>query len=49
MRKFGIESLLSAQVSRAAPFGDEERAVWPIGPMSKEKELILDTRYETVH
>ncbi len=46
MREFGIESLSSTQVSRAAKLLDEELAAWRDRPLEQMKYLILDARYE---
>jgi transposase-like protein len=46
MREFGIESLSSSQVSRAAKMLDEELAAWRDRPLGEIKYLILDARYE---
>lgn len=46
MREFGIESLSSTQVSRAAKLLDEELAAWRDRPLDPMKYLILDARYE---
>jgi transposase-like protein len=46
MREFGIESLSSTQVSRAAKLLDEELAAWRNRPLDPMKYLILDARYE---
>jgi transposase-like protein len=46
MREFGIESLSSSQVSRAAKLLDEELAAWRDRPLGEIKYLILDARYE---
>ena len=46
MREFGIESLSSTQVSRAAKLLDEELAAWRNRPLDQMKYLILDARYE---
>ena len=46
MREFGIESLSSTQVSRAAKLLDEELAAWRNRPLEQMKYLILDARYE---
>ena len=46
MREFGIESLSSTQVSRAAKLLDEELAAWRKRPLDQVKYLILDARYE---
>lgn len=48
MREFGIESLSSSQVSRAAKLLDEELAAWRDRPLGEIKYLILDARYEKV-
>tara|TARA_B100000378_G_scaffold252430_1_gene227723 strand:+ start:213 stop:1394 length:1182 start_codon:yes stop_codon:yes gene_type:complete len=46
MREFGIESLSSSQVSRAAKLLDDELAAWRGRPLGEIKYLILDARYE---
>ncbi|MFG6565931.1 IS256 family transposase [Sulfitobacter sp. 1A13421] len=46
MREFGIESLSSSQVSRAAKLLDDELAAWRNWPLGEIKYLILDARYE---
>jgi transposase-like protein len=46
MREFGIESLSSSQVSRAAKLLDEELESWRNRPLGEVKYLILDARYE---
>ena len=46
MREFGIESLSSSQVSRAARLLDEELDAWRTRPPGEVKYLILDARYE---
>ena len=46
MRAFGIQSLSSTQVSRAAKLLDEELAAWRNRPLDPMKYLILDARYE---
>lgn len=46
MREFGIESLSSSQVSRAAKLLDEELAAWRDRPLGEVNYLILDARYE---
>ena len=46
MREFGIESLSSTQVSRAAKLLDDELAAWRNRPLGEVKYLILDARYE---
>ena len=45
-REFGIVSLSSSQVSRAAKLLDEELAAWRDRPLGEIKYLILDARYE---
>ena len=42
MREFGIESLSSSQVSRAAKLLDEELQAWRDRPLGEIKYLILD-------
>jgi putative transposase len=46
MREFGIESLSSSQVSRAAALLDDELEAWRTRPLGEIKYLILDARYE---
>lgn len=46
MREFGIESLSSSQVSRAARLLDEELEAWRNRPLGDIKYLIIDARYE---
>lgn len=46
MREFGIESLSSSQVSRAAKLLDEELEAWRNRPLGQVNYLILDARYE---
>ncbi len=46
MREFGIESLSSSQVSRAAKLLDEELEAWRTRSLGEVKYLILDARYE---
>ncbi len=46
MREFGIESLSSSRVSRAAKLLDEEPEAWRDRPLGQVKYLILDARYE---
>ncbi|MDX5929392.1 IS256 family transposase [Acidiphilium acidophilum] len=46
MREFGIESLSSAQVSRASKLLDDELAAWRTRPLAEIRYLILDARYE---
>ena len=46
MREFGIESLSSSQVSRAAKLLDEELEAWRTRALGEVKYLILDARYE---
>ncbi len=46
MREFGIESLSSSRVSRAARLLDEEPEAWRDRPLGQAKYLILDARYE---
>lgn len=46
MREFGIESLSSSQVSRAAKLLDEELEAWRSRPLGETRYLILDARYE---
>ena len=42
MREFGIESLSSSQVSRAAALLDDELEAWRTRPLGEIKYLILD-------
>lgn len=46
MREFGIESLSSMQVSRAARMLDDELEAWRNRPLGEFKYLFLDARYE---
>ena len=46
MREFGLESLSSSQVSRAAALLDEELEAWRTRPLGETQYLILDARYE---
>ena len=46
MREFGIESLSSSQVSRAAKLLDDELEAWRSRPLGEIRYLILDARYE---
>jgi transposase-like protein len=46
MREFGIESLSSSQVSRAARLLDDELEAWRTRPLGEIKYLMLDARYE---
>lgn len=46
MREFGIESLSSSQVSRAAKLLDDELQAWRNRPLGQIKYLVLDARYE---
>jgi len=46
MREFGIESLSSSQVSRAARMLDDELEAWRTRPLGEIKYLMLDARYE---
>ena len=48
MQEFGLESLSSSQVSRAAALLDGELAAWRDRPLGKISYLILDARYEKV-
>ena len=48
MREFGIESLSSSQVSRAAKLLDDELEAWRNRPLGEIRYLILDARYETM-
>ena len=46
MREFGLKSLSSTQVSRAAALLDEELAAWRTRPLGEIHYLFLDARYE---
>src|SRR5919202_3695996 len=46
MAEFGLESLSSTQVSRAAALLDEELAAWRTRPLAESPYLFLDARYE---
>jgi putative transposase len=46
MREFGIGSLSSTQVSRAARMLDEELEAWRNRSLGEIRYLILDARYE---
>lgn len=46
MREFGIDSLSSSQVSRAAKMLDDELEAWRNRPLGEFKYLFLDARYE---
>ena len=46
MREFGLESLSSTQVSRAAKLLDEDLEAWRTRPLGEIKYLIVDARYE---
>ncbi|MFQ5344127.1 MAG: IS256 family transposase [Anaerolineae bacterium] len=48
MKEFGLESLSSSQVSRAAKLLDEELEAWRNRPLGETRYLILDARYEKV-
>lgn len=48
MTEFGLESLSSSQVSRAAKLLDEELEAWRTRPLGRITYLILDARYEKV-
>ena len=48
MQEFGLESLSSSQVSRAAALLDEELAAWRARPLGEVRYMILDARYEKV-
>jgi putative transposase len=48
MSKFGLESLSSSQVSRAAKLLDEELEAWRNRPLGEIRYLVLDARYENV-
>jgi transposase-like protein len=46
MREFGIDSLSSSQVSRAAKLLDDELEAWRNRPLGEIRYLIVDARYE---
>ncbi|GBE41955.1 transposase, Mutator family [bacterium BMS3Bbin10] len=46
LAQFGIDSLSSTQVSRAAKLLDEELAAWRNRPLGEVRYLIVDARYE---
>src|SRR5512144_2173836 len=46
MAEFGLKSLSSTQVSRAAALLDEELAAWRRRPLGEIHYLLLDARYE---
>ncbi len=46
MAKFGLQSLSSSQVSRAAKLLDEELEAWRQRPLGCVPYLLLDARYE---
>jgi putative transposase len=46
MREFGIESLSSSQVSRAAKMLDDELEAWRNRPLGECRYLFVDARYE---
>lgn len=48
MKEFGLESLSSTQVSRAAAMLDDELEAWRTRRLDPVKYLILDARYEKV-
>ena len=48
MKAFGIESLSSTQVSRAAKLLDDELEAWRTRPLGEIRYLIVDARYEKV-
>ncbi len=48
MKEFGIESLSSSQVSRAAKLLDDELQAWRTRPLGEIRYLIVDARYEKV-
>ena len=48
MAEFGLKSLSSTQVSRAAALLDEELRAWRSRPLSTVPYLLLDARYEKV-
>ena len=48
MREFGLESLSSSQVSRAAALLDAELEAWRNRPLGEIRYMTLDARYEKV-
>lgn len=48
MQEFGLQSLSSTQVSRAAKLLDAELEAWRKRPLGEIRYLILDARYEKV-
>src|SRR5512133_3738407 len=46
MAQFGLKSMSSTQVSRAAALLDEELAAWRRRPLGEVHYLLLDARYE---
>lgn len=48
MREFGLESLSSSQVSRAAALLDAELEAWRKRPLGEIRYMTLDARYEKV-
>jgi transposase-like protein len=48
LKEFGIESLSSTQVSRAAKLLDDELEAWRSRPLGEIRYLIVDARYEKV-
>nr|WP_299657154.1 transposase [uncultured Jannaschia sp.] len=48
MRAFGLDSLSSTQVSRAAKLLDDELEAWRTRPLGQITYLVLDARYEKV-
>ncbi len=48
MKEFGLESLSSSQVSRAAALLDDELAAWRNRPLGEIRYLFVDARYEKV-
>ena len=48
MAEFGLESLSSTQVSRAAALLDEELEAWRSRKLGQVRYLVLDARYEKV-
>jgi putative transposase len=48
MKEFGIESLSSSQVSRAAKLLDDALEAWRTRPLGEIRYLIVDARYEKV-
>ena len=48
MAEFGLKSLSSMQVSRAAALLDDELQAWRCRPLGAVQYLLLDARYEKV-